>query len=84
MDDPVLGEPSDADVRFLEDRLYEFNVEATGQADGRGLGVFVRDEGGGIVAAAAGHTWGGTVAELLDYPAGYRHLVMRKLLNAAV
>ena len=35
MDEPVLGEPSDDDVRFLEDRLYEFNVEATGQRDGR-------------------------------------------------
>jgi GNAT superfamily N-acetyltransferase len=137
MDDPVLGEPSDEDVRFLEDRLYEFNVEATGQADGRGLGVFVRDPAGVIVAAAAGHTWGGTceikqvwvradrrrrglgarllaaaevearrrgcgqivlttfdfqapdfyarygfaiVAELPDYPAGHRHLVMRKHL----
>jgi GNAT superfamily N-acetyltransferase len=141
MDDLVLEAPSDADVVFLEERLYEFNVEATGLADGRGLGVFVRDEAGGIVAAAAGHTWGGTceikqvwvradrrrrglgvrllaaaeaearrrgcgqillttfdfqapgfyarfgfaiVAELPDYPAGHRHLVLRKRLDPAV
>jgi ribosomal protein S18 acetylase RimI-like enzyme len=135
--EPVLAEPRDEDVRFLEDRLYEYNVEATGLADGRGLGVFVRDDGGAIAAAAAGHTWGGTceikqvwmrpelrrqglgrrllaaaeaearrrgcrqillttfdfqaprfyqklgftvVAELADYPAGHRHLLLRKRL----
>jgi GNAT superfamily N-acetyltransferase len=137
VEDPELGEPSDAEVRFLEDRLYEFNVSATGLADGRGLGAFVRDADGGLVAAAAGHTWGGTceikqvwvradrrraglgsrllaameteartrgcrqvllttfdfqapgfyarlgyevAAELPDYPAGHRHLVLRKRL----
>ena len=59
----VLADPSPEDVGFLEDRLYEFNVEATGIRDGKGLGVFVRDAAGAILAAAAGHTWGGT-AEL--------------------
>jgi ribosomal protein S18 acetylase RimI-like enzyme len=59
----VLEEPSAADVEFLEDRLYEFNCEATGLRDGKGLGVFVRDARGAILAAAAGHSWGGT-AEL--------------------
>lgn len=53
-------EPSGADIEFLEERLYEFNRAATGIADGKGLGVFLRDESGSIVAAAAGHTWGGT------------------------
>jgi ribosomal protein S18 acetylase RimI-like enzyme len=54
------GDPSSADVEFLEDRLYEFNSSATGIEDGRGLGVFQRDSDGNIVAAAAGHSWGGT------------------------
>ena len=53
-------DPAPEDIQFLEDRLYEFNTTATGITDGRGLGVFVRDEAKNIVAAAAGHTWGET------------------------
>jgi ribosomal protein S18 acetylase RimI-like enzyme len=53
-------EPSLADIEFLEDQLYEFNISATGIADGRSLGVFLRDSTQQIVAAAAGHTWGDT------------------------
>src|SRR6478736_1655555 len=55
-----IEDPSSADVEFLEDRLYEFNAGATGIADGRLLGVFLRDESRNIVAGAAGHTWGET------------------------
>ncbi len=51
--------PTPEEIRFLEDRLYEFNVAVTGIADGRALAVFVRDEGGQIVAGVCGHTWGG-------------------------
>ncbi|HMI94297.1 MAG TPA: GNAT family N-acetyltransferase [Polyangiales bacterium] len=58
MDRFELDEPSPADIQFLDDRLYEFNVEATRIADGRLLGVFLRDERDQIVAAATGHTWG--------------------------
>ena len=47
------------ELGFLEDRIYEFNVEATGIADGRWLGVLVRDESGALVAGLAGTTWGG-------------------------
>ena len=53
-------DPSASDVRFLEDRLYEFNRARTGISDGCGLGVFLRDAAGEIVAGAAGHTWGET------------------------
>jgi ribosomal protein S18 acetylase RimI-like enzyme len=53
-------EPSLADIDYLEDRLYEFNKDATGIADGRVLGIFLRDAGQVIVAAATGHTWGET------------------------
>ena len=53
-------EPSLADIEYLEDQLYEFNMAATGIADGRSLGVFLRDAKQSIVAGAAGHTWGDT------------------------
>ena len=44
---------------FLADRIYEFNVAATGYADGRFLAGCVRNESGGIIAGYNGHTWGG-------------------------
>lgn len=47
-------------VDYLEDRIYEFNVQATGIADGRGLALIVRDDAGRVIAGAVGHTWGGT------------------------
>ncbi len=47
-------------VDYLEDRIYEFNVQTTGIADGRGLALIVRDDAGRVIAGAVGHTWGGT------------------------
>ena len=44
---------------FLADRIYEFNVEATGFADGRLLAATVQDDAGGIMAGINGYTWGG-------------------------
>ena len=32
------------DVRFLRDRINEFNFAATNIYDGRGLSIFVRDD----------------------------------------
>lgn len=52
-------EPSPGDIRFLEDRLYAYNVEQTGFADGRWLSFFVRDDAGAIVAGLHGWTWAG-------------------------
>jgi len=52
-EDPALEE-----VRFLEDRLYDFNVVATGISDGRALAIFVHGEDGNIRAGLSGHTWG--------------------------
>jgi len=43
-----------------EDLIYEFNVAATGIRDGEGLALTMRDDGGRLLAAAIGHTWGGT------------------------
>ena len=55
-----VEEPSASDLQFLDDELYDFNSSTTGITDGVLLGVFLRDEAERIVAAAAGHTWGGT------------------------
>jgi GNAT superfamily N-acetyltransferase len=53
------SDPRPEDVRFIEDRLYDYNVEQTGRADGQWLSIFVRDESGAIVAGLHGWTWGG-------------------------
>ena len=44
---------------FLSDRLYEFNVNATGIADGELLSITIRDESGDLIAGLTGHSWGG-------------------------
>jgi len=48
----------DLDTAAIEQRLYEFNMDATGYRDGLDLG-FVVEAAGEVVAAAAGYTWGG-------------------------
>jgi ribosomal protein S18 acetylase RimI-like enzyme len=47
------------EVAAIEERLYQFNVAATGIGDGRELGIFARDEAGGLLGAIIGTTWGG-------------------------
>lgn len=44
---------------FLTERIYEFNVGATGYADGRLLAGTIHDDTGKIIAGINGHTWGG-------------------------
>lgn len=56
----IESNPSPLDVHFLEERIYDYNVGATGIADGDGLAIFVRDADGRIVAGIAGYTWGGS------------------------
>jgi GNAT superfamily N-acetyltransferase len=56
----VETEPRQEDIRFLEERLYEFNVEATGIRAGNLLGVFVRDSDGYLIGCTFGWIWGGT------------------------
>ena len=53
-------EPSREDVRLLDDRLYAFNVQATGIADGKLLALFLRNKDGATVGGLYGWTWGET------------------------
>jgi ribosomal protein S18 acetylase RimI-like enzyme len=55
----VLTDTDEGLSSALRERIHEYNVEATGFADGRWLGAEVRDEGGDLVAGLAGWTWGG-------------------------
>jgi GNAT superfamily N-acetyltransferase len=55
----VETDPLPEQVQYLEDRLYDFNSHVTRITDGEGLAIFVRDDGGHIVAGICGHTWGG-------------------------
>lgn len=43
---------------FLDARIYEFNVAATGIADGQLLHVAMIDAAGATIGGIAGHTWG--------------------------
>jgi GNAT superfamily N-acetyltransferase len=58
---PLIVEtnPSAQDVKFLEDRIIDYNMEQTGIRDGRLLAIFVRDEHSEIMAGVYGWTWGG-------------------------
>ena len=40
----VETNPTFADIRFLEDRLYAYNVEQTGVDDKQWLAIFLRDD----------------------------------------
>ena len=44
---------------FLDARIYEFNVQATGFSDGRSFSSVIKDEGNHVIAAISGHTRGG-------------------------
>lgn len=54
----IEATPAQRDIQFLDDRLYEFNVAATGLDNGKLLGIFVRDVSGTIEAGVSGWTWG--------------------------
>ena len=56
----IETEPKPEDIRLLEDRIYEFNVQATGIADGKLIASCLRDSEGTAVGGIYGWTWGGT------------------------
>lgn len=53
----IRSVPSPEELRFLEDRLYEFNSTQTGQDDGQQFAFFIRDDQQEIVAGLSGWTW---------------------------
>jgi hypothetical protein len=53
----TAADPSPHDVQYLEDRIYEFNSNATGIGDGEWPGFFLR-AGDRIMAGICGNTWG--------------------------
>src|SRR6476469_10845737 len=53
--------PTEADVRFVEERIIAYNVAATGYDDYRPLALFVRDDQGAIMAGLTGFTWRSTL-----------------------
>ena len=55
----VEGDAADDLRRFLEERISEHNVAATGMTDGRAVAFAIRHEDGAIVAGLFGWTWGG-------------------------
>jgi hypothetical protein len=44
----------------LEERICEFNVQATGISDGELFGIFLRGADGAVIGGADGWTWGET------------------------
>jgi len=56
---PVNDNPAPQDVQFLEERINDYNFTRTDITDGRLLSIFLRDEGGAILAGVYGWTWGG-------------------------
>ena len=52
-------EDVDAVAGLLSGRLYDFNVEATGHADGQRFAFRVRDADGTVVAGLVGWAWSG-------------------------
>jgi len=53
-------EPAPEKIRLLEERLYAFNVEATGIADGQSFGMFLHGPDGAVIGGAYGWSWGDT------------------------
>ena len=87
--DPVISEPSpESEARLnavLDDRIYEFNVEATGMRDGRPFAGVVNDASGDMIAAVNGHTWGACcyIAHLWVHASRRGHGIGSALLEAA-
>jgi GNAT superfamily N-acetyltransferase len=85
-DDLIIeSEPAAADIEFLDDRLYDYNIAQTGYQDGQRLTIFVRDAQQKIRAGLDAWTWGGSgeIRSLWVDPALRGQGVGAKLMQAA-
>ena len=86
---PHIIEPdreSDAKLNaFLDERIYETNIESTGFQDGRPFAGVIEDDSANIVAAVNGHTWGGScyIAHLWVHASKRGQGLGRALLQSA-
>jgi hypothetical protein len=55
----ITEEVGEAAVAELRERVISYNLAATGFADGRSPGCFVRDDDGQLIAGLDGFSWGG-------------------------
>jgi GNAT superfamily N-acetyltransferase len=55
----VEDDPDPRDLALLEERLAAAAVAAVGAGEEEEFGIFVRDDGGRIVAGASASVWGG-------------------------
>ena len=51
-------DPKPDEIRLLEERLYEFNVQTTGIADAKLFAWFLRDDNAAVIGGTFGWTWG--------------------------
>lgn len=54
----IETEPRPEDIRWLEEQIHAFNVQATGISDGKLLALFLREADGATVGGVFGWTWG--------------------------
>ena len=81
----MLGD-SDRDLAsLLDERIYEFNVAATGLADGRFISIRAEDGAGRLVGGLSGWTWGGCgYVDVLWVADDHRHQgIGTRLMDAA-
>lgn len=86
---PSIIDPDDAARAeldaLLDDRIYGFNVQATGIDDGRPFSGVVKDGSDNVIAAIDGHSWGGCchILHLWVHESRRRRGLGRALLQAA-
>jgi ribosomal protein S18 acetylase RimI-like enzyme len=81
----VESEPKSEEVRLLDERLHEFNVQATGTSDAKLFAVFLRDGDQVAVGGIFGWTWGATCyIRSLYVPAHLRNQGFGSALMSAV
>jgi GNAT superfamily N-acetyltransferase len=77
--------PSSRELKFLEDRLYEFNSSQTGRHDGQSFAYFIRNDRQEIIGGISGWTWAYAceIRALWVHPAFRRKGYGSNLLQAA-